>query len=696
MRSSLKQLLLPISPTIAILGIATVAFAASSTASSTAGSTGGQPNTNTNLVYNMINDEEDNSIMTFDITDRCSTFLNIDQSTQDPIEQCTLYTPVLQPFIDQNSYGIFMGMDRGKDGGNPHSMCTLQRQVCESTITNHDYSSQCVNTFQNCQQALRHLYIMMFNDDPQQEQKCNNFARKSVRAFFHDYMSNGIDGSLLSENDIGMNVGLCRYNQYINVLSDETQCDPGSIIAMSGILGYMACGVELFDVDIDVKPAVRINRPYTCQSNTDPNTNPLFDDQGERKLQFSDAQLSSNATAMEEFWYAANEYHHGRPDGEIEYSGEAAASAHAIGRVTCAPDGTSHNGYDASQYKLGFFHKSMSTEQELEEQYGNLWFMKSKTQNVHRLYQQAVDKMSSTQCKYNEENDTYEPPNEEGIRENTNDGETNINTEGGLCGMPTQFLGTVRTGGLHRVPRWVSIVQDMSPSWPDYTQYQNDCTVGMKMYIPLELLTIVDNDSINAPTSAALERFREIAWDGLDSIDSAWDSCEIGCDITIDDNKLCGGNGLENFNWESDGPTTSPTSTTPLDSPAPSSSHTKAPTSAPLDTPAPSSSPTASSTCSDSPNQFRTTKPSGSYIWRNCSWVAKNTIRCSWDGVSSICPATCNSCNPCRDSTIRFRMVYNGRNKARNCAWVGKRNKGKKCRASGARESCRETCGMCS
>ena len=72
-----------------------------------------------------------------------------------------------------------------------------------------------------------------------------SFARKSVRGFFHDYMSNGADGSILDEHTISINFGLCRWAQYINVLSDATTCDPGSIIAMAGQLGYEACGAEV-------------------------------------------------------------------------------------------------------------------------------------------------------------------------------------------------------------------------------------------------------------------------------------------------------------------------------------------------------------------------------------------------------------------------------------------------------------------
>jgi hypothetical protein len=64
----------------------------------------------------------------------------------------------------------------------------------------------------------------------------------------------GIDGSILSEHDISINFGLCRWAQYVNVLSDATTCDPGSVIAMAGMLGYEACGVPIWVQDVAVKP----------------------------------------------------------------------------------------------------------------------------------------------------------------------------------------------------------------------------------------------------------------------------------------------------------------------------------------------------------------------------------------------------------------------------------------------------------
>eukprot|EP00729_Bicosta_minor_P012719 gene12719-24470_t len=46
---------------------------------------------------------------------------------------------------------------------------------------------------------------------------------------------------------------------------------------------------------------------------------------------------------------------------------------------------------------------------------------------------------------------------------------------------------------------------------------------------------------IELPSSPALQKFKDIAWDGYDSTDSEWDSCEVGCSIPIYENHLCAG-----------------------------------------------------------------------------------------------------------------------------------------------------------
>jgi len=635
---------------------------------------------NNNLIYTMQNKEynpdssdegERIEYFTFDVTDRCGVFFGIDISeAQDAgtMEECLLYKPVLLPFIMQGGHGIHMAMDRGHDGGNPHAICVHQRSVCEATESFQNYDVACTDLMSNCRSALRHLEQMMIGSPPNSsgadssEQVCNNFARKSIRGFFHDYMSKGIEGSVLDENNVSMNFGLCRWTQYMNVLSDHTQCDPGSIIAMAGELGYLACGVDLYNTDIDVKPLVTLNRPFPCGSNLD--DSPLFDQETmQRKEQFSDAQLASNATAMEEFWYEANKHTHGRPDGEIEYSGEAAAAAHAVGRVTCPPDGITNSGTHPN-YKQGFFHKPRGN---LENKFGEIWWAEPNTSNVNRAYQQALDRFSATQCF---EIDEEKHPPVEGKRpsQEVNEGETDLNAEGGLCGMPTQFLSTVRVGGVHRVPRWVAITEYSAPDWPSYSNNQSLCRDQVPMYIPLELLTISD---IDIPQSPALDKFLNIAWDGYDSIDSAWDSCVVGCDNPINQNRLCGGDGLEDFDWRT---------------------NTMPPTSAPT-------SSTTTSTCNDPPYKFRITKPDERKVWRDCTWVAQRPEnRCAFDGVDSMCASTCRTCDVCVDSTSRMKFYKeeDGKRMTRSCSWTSNRNTASRCQISGMEDACRETCNTCS
>lgn len=508
-----------------------------------------------NLVYEMVNRYDTNELMTFDVTSRCADFFgydNVDDIDPTSKEWCVFFEPVLQPLLDQGGHGLHMAMERAQTElgtGGHHDVCVHQHQVCDATERFMHLTDDCSDMLTNCRVALRHLHHMMFVKPPSKdgnynhnEQICNNFSRKSIRGFFHDYMSNGIDGSILDEHSVHMNFGLCRWSQYINVLSDYSKCDPGSIIAMAGELGYLACGVDLYNVDIAVKPLVTVNRPYPCASNID--SSPLFHAK-QRKEQFSDAQLASNSTAMEEFWYEANKHAFGRPDGEIEYSGEAAAAGHAIGRVTCPPDGKTNSG-SRPDYKLGFFNKPPSST-DLEAEYGDLWWAVNTT-NVNRQYQHGIDRLHKTQCL----DGSVPQPQPEGVRPSTDedpilDGETDFNSEGGLCGMPTQFLGSVRVGGLHRVPRWVSIFEHSSPAWPPFSEYQSSCRTSIKMYIPTELLTL---STIPLPTSEALDRFADIAWDGYDRIDSEWDSCLSGCSIPIATNTLCGGSGIQDFDWE--------------------------------------------------------------------------------------------------------------------------------------------------
>lgn len=240
--------------------------------------------------------------------------------------------------------------------------------------------------------------------------------------------------------------------------------------------------------------------------------------------------ISKFFTFSQQFWYTTNN-DFGPTDGEVEYSARAGAAAHAIGRVTCQPDGVDLNG-DRIDFKLGFFHTARSDK------------ARSSTKE---FVKEALYKMRDTQCDTSQGD--YQPTG--GLRLNTdmwvrNAAETDMNPEGGFCGMPTQFLGTVRVGDMSSIPRWVGNRENAAPNGRETYNSNQKCKSQMQMSLPWELLNI---SKIELPSSPALQKFLDIAWDGVDSINSAWDSCEVGCAIPILQNRLCGGTGLANYDW---------------------------------------------------------------------------------------------------------------------------------------------------
>ncbi len=147
-------------------------------------------------------------------------------------------------------------------------------------------------------------------------------------------------------------------------------------------------------------------------------------------------------------------------------------------------------------------------------------------------------------------------------------------------------------------------------------------------------------------------------------------------------------------------PTPSPTALF-SSSPSQSAVTTASPTTSAVTTASPTTSSTTSS-CVDSPVRFRTTNPkTGSYIWRDCVWVASKSTnqRCTWDDVSSMCPKTCKICSSsgssCTDATGRFRVLLNGKKIARDCEWVGNRSTNFRCAAFGVAVTCPVTCKNC-
>jgi len=104
----------------------------------------------------------------------------------------------------------------------------------------------------------------------------------------------------------------------------------------------------------------------------------------------------------------------------------------------------------------------------------------------------------------------------------------------------------------------------------------------------------------------------------------------------------------------------------------------------------------SSGTCTDTTLRFKVRKNSGKMISRDCRWVSNNSDnRCSLIGVSATCPNTCESCDVCEDSTLRFKVIKNdGKKITRDCTWVSNRATGR-CGFDGVSEICRVTCGNC-
>lgn len=58
----------------------------------------------------------------------------------------------------------------------------------------------------------------------------------------------------------------------INALSDATGCDPGSIIAMAGEMGFRACGIDLWAEGGEGRLSpLQIGRGYECRASFNPN-----------------------------------------------------------------------------------------------------------------------------------------------------------------------------------------------------------------------------------------------------------------------------------------------------------------------------------------------------------------------------------------------------------------------------------------
>ena len=84
-------------------------------------------------------------------------------------------------------------------------------------------------------------------------------------------------------------------------------------------------------------------------------------------------------------------------------------------------------------------------------------------------------------------------------------------------------------------------------SWSD----AQTCRTTMSMFIPYELAQ-PEASQPTKPTSPALDRFEAIAFDRVDSIDSAWDQCTHECPMPMSGNRLLSGAdapGLRDYEW---------------------------------------------------------------------------------------------------------------------------------------------------
>jgi len=111
----------------------------------------------------------------------------------------------------------------------------------------------------------------------------------------------------------------------------------------------------------------------------------------------------------------------------------------------------------------------------------------------------------------------------------------------------------------------------------------------------------------------------------------------------------------------------------------------------PPEPPAPSPLPNS---CSDTSLRFKTTWK-GKSKFRTCDWVggSKTEEKCEIEGVSELCPETCDACSNCDDSSLQFKVEWKGKTKKKRCNWVDRGNTNRKCNIDGVREACRSTCG---
>lgn len=518
----------------------------------------------------------------------------------------------------------------------------FQEHRQEQEETEKSQQDKCSSLVNGCRQALKHLHLMMFKEDPN-EQQCNNFARKSVQGFFHDFLSSWIEGSVLHELHTDDNKGLCKWGQYIAALSDTTQCDPGSIIAMAGILGSEACGEPMmkggafqggswcqyaFDTG-DKKPKsckgplnggiVTILRGYPCKERM----SDRFFSNGRMKDDFNGLMLSSDPGKMDDFVERQTldispfkgGFDFGNPDKSAAMLErywhfafiQASAQAHNFGRVTCPISGEVNG--KMVNITPGFWNPRFKTAKGyLDDGYGSLGMeglydedkaSAKKTKGLPPNYKDGMifakikgkEKLRATQCDwrtasmdvdkdfcptFTKSSDCNVVPNgpvrqtssltADWAKYDLQPGETDFNIEAGGCNLPGQAARAPHhhknkgdIGTTARISKWdgggrfglfmtMHFFQNdgehaMRPGFNQWQQQHKQCTRDLNLADELANL-----NAVTSPSTAALDYFLTIAWDGVNLINSAWDNCVAGtCNIPLKDHRLCGGSGMDNW-----------------------------------------------------------------------------------------------------------------------------------------------------
>ena len=372
---------------------------------------------------------------------------------------------------------------------------------------------------------------------------------------------------------------------------------------MAAFLGFQACGVDIFDHkfnNADALLPLRINKPYPCKANVNPAINhpathplrPL-----EKREKFSDRNIMARSGATEAFWSRLMNNTGFWSRYYMQNAVTASTMAHSIGRVTCPVGGD-----DSAEITTGFwekerteakgearlrstFHKTNLRLRETQCARGNKPCRPNAQEKCNGLvpksrraaakgnplvltrdWKKCIEKFSKSYRQCDDKNPGPVRKRQGSIRPPTKS-ETNANVEAGFCNMPLKEENFPAVAG---IPQTVPAV-NLFPMWksvygskihvsdtmlflhahdrmgtkglePARSKHQL-CGSTMQFSLAYEVSRIWETPLLVA---WSLRPFEEIAWDGVGTINSAWDSCEKGCALMAEASRMCGGPGLVN------------------------------------------------------------------------------------------------------------------------------------------------------